>query len=636
VDRRPSDLLSLSLDELADVQITISARRPQRQWDTPAATAIIPSEDVVRSGLTSLPEALRLAPGVQVARATSNRWAVGIRGFASTLSRSVLALIDGRSVYTPLFAGVYWEQQHVLFEDVDRIEVVRGPGGTLWGANAVNGVINVVTKTAHDTRGLYAEAGAGNVERGFGALRYGGALGEAASYRVYGKYFDRGPEYHRNGADYDDWALGQGGFRVDWDPRPGTRFTLVGDAYDGRLGQRRPVAQFTPPFVRTVDSDADVSGASALGRWRRQTGATGAFSVQTWYDRTDRTEAYFDESRDTFDIEVQHDRAFGGRHHLAWGAAYRVTSDRTTGVPTPFFDPEDRTDDVFSAYAQDEARLAGGRFVLTAGAKVEHNDYTGFEVQPSARLLWAVTPRQRAWFAVSRAVRTPSRADADQRQTVFLQAQGPIFLRATGDPGFESERARVFEAGYRLHPVPRLSLEVAAFQDDYAGLLGGRIGTIFVETSPGPPHLVIPVHFGNLLEGETWGGELSVDARPVARWRLHGAYSYLRLAVRPEQPAPPGVTPDAARLSSPRHQWFVRSSVDLPRRVLLDAYFRWVDEVPAQRVPSYASLDLRLAWRPAPALELAVVGQNLLDPHHPEWGTVEVRRGVYGQVSFRR
>jgi iron complex outermembrane receptor protein len=635
--QRPQDLTRLSLEELAGLKVEVAARRPQRQWDVPAAAATIAAEDVVRTGLTSLPEALRLAPGVHVARATSNSWAFGIRGFSSTLSRSVLALVDGRSVYTPLFAGVYWEQQQVLLADVDRIEVVRGPGGTLWGANAVNGVVSVVTRSAHDTHGLYAEAGGGTTERLFGALRYGGALSESADFRVYGRYFERGPEHHDDGHEFDDWSAGQGGFRLDW--KRGTRdeLTFQGDLYDGRAGQRRTVAQYEPPYSQVVEGDGDFSGANLVAHWRRGEGQKGALSVRTWYDRTERREAYLDQSRDTFDIELQHDFAFASRHHLVWGVGFRVTSDATSGLPGPFFDPEDRTDSLYSGFVQDELRFAGERLALTAGVKLEHNAYTGFEAQPSARLLWAVSPRQRAWLAVSRAVRTPSRADTDQVQTVFLQPQGPIFVRAVGDKDFDSETAWVFEAGYRLQPLARLSFEAASFYDRYANLLGGRIGSPFVESVPPPPRILIPVLFGNYYEGETWGGELSFEARPLAGWRLHGAYSYLRIVTRPHEPAPPLLSAETSPGASPRNQLFVRSSHDLPLRLSVDAFFRYVGELTAQNVPAYSELDLRLAWRPKSSVELAVVGQNLLHPHHKEWGGpgVEISRGVYGQVSVR-
>jgi iron complex outermembrane receptor protein len=630
----PRDLTTMTLEELANLQVTVAARKPQIRSETPAAIDVVTSDDIRRAGVTSFPEALRLAPGVQVARANSNRWAVGIRGFTSTLSRSMLVLMDGRSVYTPLFAGVYWETQDTLLADVDRLEVVRGPGGTLWGANAVNGVVNLITKSAADTQGLYLEAGAGTEERGFGAVRYGGRFGESGAYRVYGKFFDRGPAFHPDGDDFDAWHMGQGGFRADWGGSAATnRFTLQGDAFGGRLGQRRPVAQFDPPYRTIVEADGRVSGGNILGRWNRRLGERSGFSAQVYYDRTNRTEAYFDESRNTVDVDLQHRFAWDRRNDVVWGLGYRITGDQTTGVPTPFFDPQDRTTQLFTGFVQDEISLFAERVRLSLGAKVEHNDYSGFEAQPSARLLWRVADGHRLWLAASRAVRTPSRADTDQAQTVYLGPTQPIFLRATGDKDFESETAVVYEAGYRTRLTRRLDLDLAAFHDRYDGLLGGRVGTPFVEAPP-TPHLVIPILFGNLLEGETYGGELSADTRPLDRWRLSAAYAYLRVIVRPRAPTP-GLTSDTSAGSSPRHQVQVQSSLDLPRRTSFDLYFRYVSELPAQRVPGYASLDARVAWRPVPRLEISVVGQNLLDPHHPEFGGgVEIERGVYGRASW--
>lgn len=371
---------------------------------------------------------------------------------------------------------------------------------------------------------------------------------------AYGKYFRRGPAFHPDGAEFDGWSLGQGGFRVDGKSGSRDGFTFQGDLYDGRAGQRRTVAQFTPPYRQVVDRDGDLSGGNLLGRWRRGAGEAESLSAQAWYDRTDRTEAYLDESRDTLDVELQHDFRFAKRHRLIWGVGYRVTSDRTSGVPAPFFDPEDRRDQLFSAFVQDELPVAGERLVLTLGAKLEHNDYSGFEVQPSARLLWFAGSRQRVWIAASRAVRTPSRADTDQMQPVFLQEQGPVFLHAVGDKDFESETAHVFEAGYRFRPLDRLSFEAATFYDRYGGLLGGRIGTPFVESTPPPLRLVIPVLFGNLLEAETWGAELSFEARPVSRWRLNGAYSFLRVVRRAlrRSPSGPGSTSRSPGSGCPR------------------------------------------------------------------------------------
>jgi iron complex outermembrane receptor protein len=627
-------LAKLSIEELANLKVTIVAKRPQTRSETAAAVDVVTGDDLRRLGVTSFAEALRLAPGVQVARANSNRWAVGLRGFTSTLSRSMLVLMDGRSVYTPLFAGVYWETQDTLLADVERIEIVRGPGGTLWGANAVNGVVNLLTKGAAETQGLYVEAGGGTEERGFGAIRYGGRLGTDAAYRVYAKYFDRGPAFHPDGRDFDAWHMGQGGFRVDWTAGPRDALTLQGDAFGGRLGQRRNVAQFSPPFRQTIESDGRASGGNLMGRWSRTLGARSGFTTQVYYDRTDRTEAYLDESRDTVDIDLQHRFPWRERNDVVWGLGYRVSADRTTGLPGPFFDPADRTDHLVTAFVQDEVRLAGDRLRLSVGAKAEHNDYSGFEVQPTARLWWRLRTDQSLWLAASRAVRTPSRADTDQIQTVYLGPTQPLFLRASGDKDFQSETAGVYELGYRIQPLSRLDLGVSTFYDRYDNLLGGRIGTPFAESTPPPPRVVIPVLFGNLLEAETYGAELAADAQPLSRWRLSGSYAFLRVVVRPRA-VTPGLTPDASDGSSPRHQVQVRSMLDLPARASLDLTLRHVSSLPALNVPAYTSLDMRIGWRPTPRLELAVVGQNLLDPHHPEFGGgVEIQRGVYARASW--
>ena len=630
------DLTALSLEELANLRVTVVTRVPQSQAETPAAIDVVTGEEIRRAGATSFAEALRFAPGAQVARANSGRWAVGIRGFASTLSRSVLVMIDGRSVYTPLFAGTYWEMQDTMLADVDRIEVVRGPGGTLWGANAVNGVVNLITQSARQTQGGYLDGGGGTEERGFGGVRYGGRLGDSAAYRVYGKYFSRGPAYHRDGRDFDAWHMGQGGFRLDWDhersrqrdvpgrpvcgppgPAPGGGAVLAALLPDrragrGRLGRKPP--RTLAPFVRRRLRSRR-PGVLRPNPPRRGVPDRGARHVRH------RPAAQL--------LSVP-------GHDLVWGLGYRVSADQTTGLPAPFFNPADRTDQLWSAFVQDEIAFASDSLRLSLGAKAEHNDYSGFEVQPSARLLWAAGPKQSVWLAASRAVRTPSRADTDQVQTVYLgPSPQPLFVRAVGNKEFRSETALAFEAGYRARPIERLSLDLAAFYDGYDNLLGGRIGTPFVESHPAPPRLVIPVLFGNLLEGETYGAELAVEARPHTRVRLSGTYAFLRVVVRPRSPTP-GLTPDPSAGSSPRHQAQVRSALELPGRTSLDLSFRYVSALPAQKVPSYASLDVRLAWRPTPRLEVAVVGQNLLDPHHPEFGGgVEIERGVYGMASLR-
>lgn len=374
-----SNLKQLSLEELMNIEVTSIARKEQRVADTAAAIYVITQEDIQRSGVTSIPEALRLAPGVEVSRVDSNKWAIGVRGFGSRLSRSLLVLMDGRSVYTPLFAGVYWEVQDTLLEDIDRIEVIRGSGGTLWGANAVNGVINIITKKAQDTQGLLLSGGGGSEEKGFGSLRYGGKVGENFNYRIYGKGFRRDAAATRGLSDFDDWQMGQGGFRTDWKPHEGDSLTIQGDAYDGRSGQRTQVSRLSAPFSIPVQEDAEFSGMNLLGRWSRTLSKSSSLALQMYYDRTDRREPTFQEQRNTFDFDFQHRLQPTGRQELIWGLGYRYTRGDTKSVPTITISPSNRADNLFSAFVQDEIVLVQDRLRLTVGSKFEHNDYSGFE-----------------------------------------------------------------------------------------------------------------------------------------------------------------------------------------------------------------------------------------------------------------
>ena len=441
---------------------------------TPAAVFVITQQDIRRSGATTLAEALRLAPGVQISRINSNQWAIGARGFASRLSRSVLVLIDGRSVYTPLFAGTYWEVQDVLLEDIDRIEVIRGPGGTLWGANAVNGVINIITKTAGIPAAPSSRPAAGTRSAGSAGARWGGALGAHTDVRVYAKYFDRDGGRRTDGPPFDDWRMAQGGFRLDGERGPST-FTLQGDIYDGHAGQRATLGFYTPPFSRTVDEDADLGGGNLRAHWRRALRAGSDFSVLAYYDRTRRDEPGLDETRNTADLDLQYSRQ-EGRHALLSGVGYRFSRGMTGGVPTIVFHPPVRTDDIFSAFVQDRIELAADRLSLTVGAKLERNDYSGLELQPSARLWFGLRPHQSVWAAVSRAVRTPSRVDRDLDLTVALDASRPLFTRVLGSPDFHSERAIVYEAGYRAQRAERFLFEAALFYNDYTNLLSVGAG----------------------------------------------------------------------------------------------------------------------------------------------------------------
>jgi iron complex outermembrane receptor protein len=626
------DLTELSLTELAGLEVTTVARAPEAVSHTPAAVFVLTRQDILRSGAKTLSEALRLAPGVQVSRIDASQPTVGIRGFGSRLARSVLVLIDGRSVYTPLFAGTYWEVQDVLLEDIDRIEIIRGPGGTLWGANAVNGVVNIITRRARETRGTFLQAGGGNEERAFGAARWGGALGAHADLRVYAKYADRDSAFHPDGNDYDAWNIGQGGFRLDAE-RGASQLTVQGDVYEGRAGERSTFASYTAPFSRTVQEDAELGGGNVRGQWQRPAGQKAAVRVQAYYDHTRRVEPSFDETRDTGDLEIQYDRREGA-HQLLGGLGYRVSRGATGGVPTVVFLPPTRTDHIWGAFLQDRIDLRPDRLILTLGMKAERNDYSGIELQPSARVLWVPRPRHSLWAAVSRAVRTPSRVDRDLDLTVSIDPDRPVFSRFAGSADFMSERAVVYEAGHRAQRGNRFLLDTALFYNDYRDLLSIEPGALFTETGAEGPRLVQPFAIANGLRGTVSGAEVAANLRINDPLRLQGSYSFLNVDLRSAPGSLDTTTAATSEGSSPRHRLVLRASFTRGP-VQLDAILRRISELPAQAVPAYTSFNARVAWGRA-GWEIALVGRDLLEAHHPEFGGgIEVERSVYAELTWR-
>jgi iron complex outermembrane receptor protein len=634
-------LTELSLEELMNVEIVTYSKTPLKWFDTPAAIDVVTQEDIRRSGVTSIPEALRMAPGVEVARINSNQWAIGIRGFTSRLSRSILVLIDGRSVYNPLFAGVYWEVQDLLLEDIERIEVIRGPGGVIWGANAVNGVVNIITKHSKETQGGLVTLGAGTEERRFDGVRYGGRSGENLHYRVYAKYFNRDAAFHPDGVDFDDWRMGQAGFRTDLDLTNRDAFTLQGDFYTGEAGQRTRFGIYTPPFSQTVVRDADLSGGNLLFNWRHTQSERSDWSLKLYYDRTSRDEANFEEDRDTFDVDFQNRLRLFNRQELTWGLGYRLISDETSGVETVVFVPAARTDDLYTAFLQyTMAFLSEEQLVITLGSKFEQNDYSGFEFQPSGRVLWKATPNQTVWSAVTRAVRTPSRLEHDLELSGVLNPATNTFGRTIADKSFDSEEVLAYEIGYRIHPISRLIVSTTTFYNQYSNLLTLEAGTTpFTEPAPpGPDRTVIPFFWGNRMDGHTYGVELMSDWKAREGWRINFTYTFLQI----DMSAEPGTfnpmnSEESIEGSSPHHQAGLLSMIDLPGNLAFDWFLRYVDRLPAQEVKRYYNLDLRLGWHPRDHVELSVVGQNLLDSHHAEFarGVVEVQRGVYAKVTVQ-
>ena len=636
-------LKHLSLAQLGSVEVTTASKEPEQVWKTPAAVYVLTQEDIRRSGATSIPEVLRLVPGVQVSRIDNDHWAVGIRGFADQFSKSMLVLIDGRSLYTPLFAGVYWAlKDGIMLEDVQRIEVIRGPGATVWGANAVNGVINIITKSAKDTHGALVSTGGGSVDQGIGAVRWGGGNGGNFDYRVYGKGFSRGAGYHSDDTSYDHWGMGQMGFRTDWDVRERDHLTIQGDMYQGGVGQSVGYGSFSPPSQIITNQAVAVSGGNLLGRWRHDLRPGSDIQVQAYYDRTYALAPHYKETRNTFDIDFIHHLTLPARQDFIWGVGVRLSpSDFVQVVPTLDFIPHHIANNVYSGFVQDEIAIVPNKFSLTVGSKLEHNNYTGFEFQPSVRGLWTISPRQAFWAAVTRAVRTPSRIEEDFELTDFLVSPPPIYLAIDGNKKLSSERLIGYEAGYRTLVTPRLYVDFAYFHNDYDNVVDLGAETITLDTTPAPPHYTVHFPWANGIQGSTDGFEIAPDWKPVRWWQTKVAYSYLNLNLRNK----PGNTDTSSvskfEGSSPHNQISFQSRFDLPKGFEFDQTYRYVSALPAQVVSGFSTADVHFSWRANRQLEFSVVGENLFQPHHTEFAhdpgpIVGIKRSVFAQITWRR
>lgn len=636
-----TDLTELSIQDLMQIEVISVAKQPQPWANSAAAVFVITNDDIRRSGVTTLAEVLRLAPGVEVARVDANRWAITIRGFNGRFANKLLVMIDGRSVYTPAFSGVYWEIQDLPLADIDRIEVIRGPGGSLWGTNAVSGVINIINKPARDTQGGLVSVTAGNEERSIVEARYGGKWGENAQYRLYGRQARRDgfvdPQGHDAG---DDWTLQRGGFRLDWQPTGRDSVSVMGDVYEGDFDENMVVPLLTPPYAERRLDSTKAQGGSLQTAWERRYSESERIGLQVYYQYEDHEALLAPFRLDTFDVDFQHSFRWGERHEWVWGLNYRHYHDRFDPSELITLAPASLTTELFSLFAQDQIALTE-RWQLTLGARVERNDYTGWEFQPNLRLLWKLDDHQRVWAAVSRAVRTPSRVEEDARINMAIvppEVTGslPGIVATVGDRGFDAEKLTAYEIGYRTWRGRDFSLDITAFYNDYDELFATVQGTPFPELVPLPPHLVLPLHFRNLFNDDNYGVEIATDWRPVENWRLQLSYSYLWS--RPKE-----------RQWSPLNQVSLRSSWDIHDNLELDAWLLYTGKlgsVPTLSslgtvsVDPYLNLTLRLGWRPRPDLELSLTGTNLLDSQHLEFVQevftypVEVEPSIYGQVKW--
>ena len=600
-------LVDYSLEQLADVVVTSVARQETRLSEAPASVFVISGAEIRRSGATSLPEALRLAPNLQVARADAHDYAISARGFGSALANKLLVLVDGRSVYSPLFSGVFWDTNDVVMADVERIEVISGPGATIWGANAVNGVINIITKSARDTQGSQLVLRGGE-EGASGSVRHGGALGNDGHYRVYAKLVRHDDIGREDGSvSGTGWERQQAGFRADWDGE-GRSTTLSGDIYDGKLDE-------------IGERDTRLAGANLVARSLRTLADGSTLRLQAYLDHTRREQTLGAQRLETIDLEAQHNLRAGARHSLAWGGGYRLSRDRIRSSPWLSMLNENKTLRWANLFVQDEIAL-GDTLRATAGIKAEHNVYTGIEWLPSARLAWNVRPDALAWAALSRTVRAPSRIDRDLRLAAGTAPNGTPRYVVEGGPGFESETARVIEFGYRAQPTPAISYSATLFHSEY-----DRLRTL--ELRPGAP-----AQFENHARGRVSGLETWASWQVLRGWRLSGGAVFQDVRIESED-----ASRDWSRLlgmasNDPKHYWSLRSAHELGADLQLDLSLRHVGKLSRPAVPGYHELDARLAWQARPNLELALVGRNLLHDQHAEFGEPGLRQTFERSVGF--
>ncbi len=615
---RAPELADLSLEELANLEVTSVSGRAERLSGAPASIYVITADEIRRSGATSLPEALRLAPNLQVARLDASQYAISARGFNNAIGNKLLVLIDGRTVYTPFYSGVFWDQQDVMLEDVERIEVISGPGATLWGANAVNGVINVITRPAGDTQGGLLSAAAGNRD-GVAAYRHGGKLGDNGHYRVYAKGSQLQNTKTASGAAVIDGRdFGQGGFRADWKASRDS-FTLQGDAYQGRAEDRGSL----PSLVGPVEvGRIEVSGLNLLGRWTRGHDGGAHTRVQMYFDRTEHDDRLlYRPSSTIFDVEVQHGLPHGNGHRLLLGAGYRQSEDDIAPAILFTFVPQSRRLDWANVFVQEELQLSES-LQATLGLKAESNDYSGIEYLPSARLAWKLSERHLAWVALSRAVRAPARLDHDIRLLLALPNPLPPFTIIAGGDNFDSEVADVLELGYRGQPSRTLTWSASAFVNEWDRLRSGQ---------------PLPAMVQNRMEGRTYGFETWGTWQATPGWRLSAGGTVLRKHLRLEPGAiDPAGTRDAG--NDAEFQWSLRSSLNVTAGQEFDVMLRRVGRLPDPAVPEYTALDLRYGWRVRHDIEISLTVQNAADPSHPEFGAApgrsEIGRSVLAAIRW--
>ena len=601
------ELQQLSISELANVEVSSVTKSAQPLSEAPGAIYVITHDEIIRSGMTSVPDILRLAPNLFVAQTGASNYVITARGFSGnqqdqSFSDKLLVLIDGRTVYTPIFSGVYWQLQGVLPEDIDRIEVISGPGATLWGANAVNGVINIVTKKSYETQGGFAEVAGGNLER-FGAVRYGGRLSENLTYRLYAQeIYENDTPTSTGGHQVDRWSRPQGGFRLDWTPASTDLVTVQGDAYYGATA-----------------TTTTIGGGNVTARWNHSWQDGSNLQVQAFFDRvvigndlTGGTPLW----QNIYDLDVQDSVNLGARNQLVWGGGVRVSQYRIAGEGGLAFNPNGRALKLANGFVQDTLTLAKP-LKLTIGLKLEDDPYSGLSVLPSARLSFTPLQSLMFWAAVSRAIRSPTPFDTDLQET----SAGTLFIK--GNPDFQPEKLTAYEVGMRAQPTSRISFSASGFFNVYKDLRDLDV----------TPVTLLPLTWRNGIEGYTYGFEGWGQFQAASWWRLTAGLDLLSEHLK-FTPAAFPLLPISQDINDPSRQATLRSSMNLGPKVTLDADLRYVGVLPDPHVPSYVELNTRIGWTITPRLELAVSGFNLLHAQHREYTSGEVARSVFAELRM--
>jgi iron complex outermembrane receptor protein len=640
------DLTQVSLEDLMNVKVTSVSKRVQTASQAAAAIYVISREDIRRSGALNIPDLLRMVPGLDVARIDGGKWAISARGFNGQYSNKLLVLVDGRTVYNPMFGGVYWDSQNVPLDLIERIEVVRGPGAAIWGSNAVNGVINIIKRSADDSPGGFISGGGGNTGTGPEEIVYGGKAPVVGAYRVYAAGFQSNTLPTFAGLNgQDDWRLIHGGFRTDTALSAKDSLTTEAEVYRGNAGELATIpVSLQPAQTATVALRDRYSGWNALARWNRASSPRFGTTLQVYFDRISRNDSTYNVGLNTLDIDLQQHLVLLARQDIVWGIGYRVSSDNTNPTLRIIFTPNKAVNQLFSSFVQDEVAIVPDRLHLSLGARLEHNDYTGMDVQPSARLVWTVDSKNMVWGAVSHADCTPARSDTALRlndAAVSGPGNMPILISLLANPNEKNEQLTAFEAGYRNAWTSTFSLDATVFYNRYRDLLSVEPGTPVLETTPAPVHLLVPAMDGNGLYGETHGVELFADWQVTSRWTLSPGYAFLAMHVHTFTGSQDLTDASGTEGGSPNHQAQLRSSLNLPRNLQWNASAYFVNRLWAAGIPSYTRLDSGLTWHAGEHVSVSVVGQNLLKGLHPEYSGPSasalpglVRRGVYAKLGW--